>query len=446
MNTATALVAVPVRSAETGEENTMSTPDRRERRADAQPRSFFGQLGRDLGYCLASFFIGIPAFAAVITLFSAGLGTAIIYIGFFILIACVFTASFFATGERRLSSWARGPLPPHVYRTSNRGGLRGMLTPLADSLRWREVIHAVVAFPLRVFAFSLAVIWLVMGPGLLTAFFWKRYIPGESHDVWDFVGIAEPYQGWLDAAVGVLFLLTLPLVLKGLSLLLRVLAKGLLSNQSAVWKARAVQMEASRDSAVAAEAGNLRRIERDIHDGPQQRLVRVSMDLKSAQRRMERGETGASELVAEALQQTQDTLNELRAISRGIAPPILMDRGLLAAVEASAARTPIPVSVQTEGLDGQRLPENTENTAYFLVAEALTNVAKHANARRATVELKLAESSLWVAVTDDGDGGAHLGKGHGLAGLAERVEALGAVLSVDSGANGTSVSSSLPLA
>ncbi|AJT41942.1 hypothetical protein UM93_11215 [Psychromicrobium lacuslunae] len=411
----------------------------------ARPRGFFGQLGRDLGYCLASFFVGIPAFAAAVALFSAGLSTVIIYLGIFILIACVFTASFFASAERRLSGWARGPLPPHVYRSRNRGGIRGFLTPLGDSLRWREVIHAVVAFPVRVAVFCLALTWLVTGPGLLTAFFWKGYLPEESHDVWDFVGVAKPYQGWLDAAIGVLFVLTLPVMLKGLALLLRVLAKGLLCNQSAVWKARAAQLEASRDSAVAAEAGNLRRIERDIHDGPQQRLVRVSMDLKSAQRRMERGEAGATELVAEALQQTQDTLNELRAISRGIAPPILLDRGLLAAVEASAARTPIPVSVQAEGLEGRRLPEKTENTAYFMVAEALTNVAKHANARRATVELTLAEDTLRVSVTDDGQGGAHVGKGHGLAGLAERVEALGAVLSVESGSGGTSLSSVLPL-
>ncbi len=412
----------------------------------------FGRLGRDLGYCLASFFVGIPAFVAVVALLTLGISTAIIYLGIFVLIGCVFTASFFATAERRLASWDRGELPPHIYRQPQGSGLRRLLSPLTDSLRWREVIHAVLSFPIRVTVFCLAVNWTVIGPAMLLAFIWRPYLGEVPEDVQsiqlggvDVLHFWASERYWLDVVIGIFFLLTLPLVLKSLALLQRVLARGLLTNQSEVWKVRAEQMEASRNSAVAAEAGNLRRIERDIHDGPQQRLVRVSMDLKSAQRRMERGDAGAAELVAEALQQTQDTLNELRAISRGIAPPILVDRGLLAAIEAAAARTPVPVSVQSEGMNAERLPENVENTAYFLVSEALTNVAKHAKARRATVELKRQETVLWVSVSDDGDGGAHLGRGHGLAGLAERVEAIGAVLTVDSGASGTTISTSLPL-
>nr|WP_246279641.1 sensor domain-containing protein [Psychromicrobium silvestre] len=406
---------------------------------------FFGRLGRNLAYCLASFFLGIPAFVAVVALFSLGVSTAIIYGGIFVLLGTLYAASFFATAERRLAAWSREPLPLHLYKTISAPGLRGVLLRLTDSLRWREAIHAVVAFPIRITVFCLALCWLVAGPGMLTAFFWKRFLPSDSQDIWDLIGFPVSLHGWLDAAVGLFFLLTLPAVLKGLASLQWLLARGLLSNQSAVWKAKATQLEASRNSAVAAEAGNLRRIERDIHDGPQQRLVRVSMDLKSAQRRLERGEAGAAELVAEALVQTQDTLNELRAISRGIAPPILVDRGLAAAIEAAAARTPILVSVQTEGLEEHRLPENVENTAYFLVTEALTNVAKHANARRATVEVRVLKTALAVSVRDNGDGGAHLGKGHGLAGLAERVEASGGVLTVDSSAKGTLIAANLPL-
>lgn len=406
---------------------------------------FFRQLGRDLGYSLASFFIAIPAVSVVVTLFSAGVGMLAIYLGLFVLLGCLFCASFFAAGERNLAVWNRGPLPPHVYKQAVSRGQKGLFTPLTDSLRWREAIHAVLVFPIRIAAFCIALTWLVIGPGELTAFFWKRYLPGDSRDLWDLLGVDRGYHGWIDAGIGLFFILTLPFVLKGLALLLRVFASSMLTNQSSVLKEQVRRAEASRDSAVAAEAGNLRRLERDIHDGPQQRLVRVSMDLKSAQRRLNRGEAGAGELVAEALKQTQDTLSELRAISRGIAPPILVDRGLAVAIEAAAARAPVPVTVQVNGLAKQRLAENVENTAYFVIAESLTNVAKHARASRVEVMVRKEGELLLVCIADDGQGGAHLGKGHGLVGLQERAIANGGSLVVTSDESGTTVSLELPL-
>lgn len=413
--------------------------------AQRQKLGFFRQFGRDLGYSLGSFFVAVPAFVTVVVLFSAGVGTLVIYVGLFVLLGCLFSASFFASGERAMAQWNRGALPPHVYKKRLLPGQRGLFTPLTDSLRWREVLHAVLVFPVRIVVFSVALAWLFAGPGELTAFFWKRYLPENGHGVWDLIGIEKIYHNWIDLGIGLFFVVTLPFLLKGLALLLRVLASGLLTNQSAVLKEQVRRAEMSRDSAVAAEAGNLRRIERDIHDGPQQRLVRVSMDLKSAQRRLGRGEPGVGELIQEALRQTQDTLGELRAISRGIAPPVLVDRGLAAAVEAAAARTPLPVSVRVEGLGPDRLADQVENTAYFVVSEALTNVAKHANASQAHVVLKRDGKLLKVSISDDGVGGAHLGKGHGLVGLQERAIANGASLDLVSGDSGTTVSLALPL-
>lgn len=407
---------------------------------------FFSQFGRDLGYSLGSFFVAIPAFTAAVSLFTLGVSTAVIYIGLFALIACLFCASFFAAGERSMAEWNRGKLPAHVYKARVASGQKGIFTPLTDPLRWSEMLHAILIFPLRVTVFCVALTWLVTGPGELTAFFWKRYLPNDSQDVWDLIGLEKNSHFWLDFGVGVFFILTLPFVLKGSALLLRVLASGMLTNESSVLKEQVRRAEASRDSAVSAEAGNLRRLERDIHDGPQQRLVRVSMDLKSAQRRLTRGEPGAEELVAEALKQTQDTLGELRAISRGIAPPILVDRGLPAAVEAAAARTPLPVIVRVEGLDEtRRLAASVENTAYFIVAESLTNVAKHANASQVDVELLLEGETLKLSIADDGQGGAHLGKGHGLVGLQERTVAGGGEFALDSSEKGTTIKVSLPL-
>src|SRR5207302_4479357 len=121
----------------------------------------------------------------------------------------------------------------------------------------------------------------------------------------------------------------------------------------------------------------LRKLERDIHDGPQQRLIRLGMDLGLAQLRLRTDREAARPLLAEAINQTRETLDELRALSRGIAPPILADRGLSAALMALAGRNTVPVELDISLPDGARLTETVESTAYFVVAESLANVAKH---------------------------------------------------------------------
>ena len=193
---------------------------------------------------------------------------------------------------------------------------------------------------------------------------------------------------------------------------------------------------------VDAEAQGLRRLERDLHDGPQQRLVRLTMDLSTAERRLaDEDPDAAAPLVSYALTQAKEALDELRALSRGIAPPILADRGLGAALAAAVARSPIDVEldVSLPSPDVRRLPAGVENTAYFVVAEALANAAKHSQARTGVVSVELDGDVLWVQVADDGVGGASLAKGHGLAGLADRVAALDGKLGVDSPVGGPTV-------
>jgi signal transduction histidine kinase len=182
----------------------------------------------------------------------------------------------------------------------------------------------------------------------------------------------------------------------------------------------------------------MRRLERDIHDGPQQRLVRLSMDLGRARKQAAEGSPALADTIDGALQQTRDTLDELRALSRGIAPPILADRGLRAALEELAARSAVPVDLAIDVPD-ERLPAHAETSAYFVVSEALTNVAKHSGARHALVSVGLADERLHVRVTDDGRGGAHLSKGRGLLGLSDRVRAADGVLEVTSPAGGPTV-------
>jgi signal transduction histidine kinase len=197
-------------------------------------------------------------------------------------------------------------------------------------------------------------------------------------------------------------------------------------------------------AAVTAEAAALRRLERDIHDGPQQRLVRLAMELGLAQHHFDSKPEVVREALADAIVHAQEALDELRALSRGIAPPILVDRGLGEAVTALAARSTIPVELDAGPLD-RRLDAAVETAAYFVIAEALTNVAKHSHARQCAVGLRHSEGTLRVWVTDDGAGGAALDKGHGLQGLDDRLHAVGGRLRVTSPSGGpTTITAELP--
>jgi signal transduction histidine kinase len=202
--------------------------------------------------------------------------------------------------------------------------------------------------------------------------------------------------------------------------------------------------QAQKEAAVSAEAIALRRLERDIHDGPQQRLIRLAMDLGRAEQQFDSDPEKARATVAEALAQTRETLDELRALSRGIAPPILVDRGLPAALTALAGRCTVPVDLDVPPIG--RLDPATETAAYFVVAEALTNVAKHSHATEARVALEQDGGHLRVEVVDDGIGGASLAKGHGLSGLDDRVRAVGGELTVKSAEGlGTLLKVALPV-
>jgi signal transduction histidine kinase len=252
----------------------------------------------------------------------------------------------------------------------------------------------------------------------------------------------------LYTAVGVFFLLTLPLVVRGAALMQAGLSRTLLTGVAQM-RSRITTLEGQRRAAVSAEATALRRLERDIHDGPQQRLVRLAIDLGRAQQQLDADPEAARRTIEEALAQTRDTLDELRSLSRGIAPPILVDRGLPSALAALAGRGVIPVDLAIEpslGTPDGRLEPAVESAAYFVVAETLTNVAKHSRATVCRITVTRDSRSLRVEVADDGEGGAHVSKGHGLAGLADRVHAAGGRLDVVSPAGGpTLVVADLPL-
>jgi signal transduction histidine kinase len=203
---------------------------------------------------------------------------------------------------------------------------------------------------------------------------------------------------------------------------------------------RVVELTRTRRGALDVQAAELRRIERDLHDGAQARLVALSMRLGRAEDRLDdRPEVAA--LLREARADASAAIGELRDLARGIAPPVLADRGLPAAVEALGRRSAIPVTVDAEA--GERLPPIVETVAYFVVAESLTNAAKHARSG-ARVELAEKAGRLVVTVSDDGPGGADPAGG-GLTGLRHRVEAIDGTLTVHSPpGEGTTIRAELP--
>jgi signal transduction histidine kinase len=205
-------------------------------------------------------------------------------------------------------------------------------------------------------------------------------------------------------------------------------------------RSQLAEVRASRGRIVAAGDAERRRIERNLHDGAQQRLVTLSVALGLE---ASRAQSGAVDVLSRAQDEVEQAIAELRELARGIHPTLLRAEGLPAAVEALARRTPLPVTVQGSGQG--RLSDPVELAAYFVVSEALTNVVKHASATEAAVLLERDETTLRVVVTDDGIGGARITPGSGLAGLRDRLEALDATLAVESEAGkGTTVCADFP--
>ncbi len=431
---------------------------------------YWAGLLPELGFLLPLLPIVIAGITVLMTLFWTGVGMIPIFIGVFIVLASLFAARGFGI----LEVWRlRGALfpaitPPRWDRAARGGGaLSKALAPVVDGHYWLYLLHGAVVNPIvGIVTWSLTITWLSIA--LAGTFFplWSAFVPDDS------IGLVRLGEYLVESGadvpplltspvlsaiavfvVGLVFLLTLPFVTHGLTWIHHAIARGMLSAwRSEELRVQVADLSASRTAAVAAEGTALRRLERDIHDGPQQRLVRLQMDLASAERQLEKDPDAARELIAQARSQSKEALEELRALSRGFAPPILMDRGLVAALESLAVRSPLPTHVESLLPAEPALQPELERNAYFIAAEALTNVAKHARASNAWVRLEQhvdeagEPSRLDVIVTDDGVGGATTLDGHGLAGIAERVRGLGGTVEVVSPAGGpTHVVARLPL-
>ena len=425
---------------------------------------------KELLFLFIAFPIGAVFFGVTVGLFSAAVGTvATFFLGVIFLVAALYVARGAGMLELALLGWVGRPgirRPDWNDRTARTGFLGWLKALFANGHYWLYLVWSlVVNFIVTTFSFTIAITWFALALGGVSGVFWMWAVPNDDRDFfvssWFFERIygadAMFDPGVADTAlwfvVGLVFTATLPLVTRGLTWMHWGVARGLLGafRTDALEKEVATLTE-SRSAAVAAEGTALRRLERDIHDGPQQRLVRLQMDIAAAERQLDSDPDAARKLLEEARQQSKDALEELRALSRGFAPPILLDRGLVAALESLAVRSAVTVRVVSSLPSDVDLPTELERNAYFIAAEGLTNAVKHSGGSAIDLRLDLRripdsdDTWLDITVTDDGRGGAAAVPGHGLAGLQERVLGQGGTLEITSPAGGpTTMVAHLPV-
>jgi signal transduction histidine kinase len=397
------------------------------------------RLVSDTGYVMGGFPLAVASFVVMITGLSAGFGLLVVVVGLLVLAATMLAGRLFADIERlRIAAVLNRPRSRPTYRTSKAGdGIwRRITTPLAQTQSWLDAAHGILIFPLAVATFSIVLTWWAAAIGGTLTIAWDWSIPRgpDNQSLAQLIGLGDSTFARVafQTAVGLACLVTLPFVVRGCALVTASFSRVLLVGVAEMRQTITVLTD-QKAAAVSAEATALRRLERDMHDGPQQRLIRLAMDLGRAKQQLDTDPEALRHTLDDALNQTRETLDELRALSRGIAPPVLADRGLPSALAALASRCTVPVELVVDpdlGTPQGRLDPAVENTAYFTVAESLTNVAKHSAAANCWVTVANGRGRLAVQIVDDGDGGAHMAKGHGLSGLSDRVRANGGAFTV----------------
>ncbi|GAA3548436.1 sensor histidine kinase [Amycolatopsis ultiminotia] len=356
---------------------------------------------RAIGFLLVSFPIRLAAFVLVLVTMLVGVGTTMLWIGIPILLVSTSLMHGFAAFERQ---WAgkmlRVTIAEPILRRPHAPGLLALWQArLLDRATWRALIFVLIAFPLGIVEFVAGVVSIAVPPfGIFVA----------------------PRIGTMHAALASSFLGP---------------------DRTSQLEARTQQLQDSRARGVDAVEAERRRIERDLHDGAQQRLVAVAMSLGRAQLKLDSedfsGSSSVRDLIGAAHTDAKLAVSELRDLARGIYPPVLQDRGLDAALSSLTARMPIPVDVEVTVQP--RPPAPVETTTYFIVSETLTNVTKHAGADRASVRVTRDDDTVVVEIMDNGHGGASVHPGGGLAGLADRAATIDGVLTVVSPAGGPTV-------
>ncbi|MFW3472897.1 sensor histidine kinase [Streptomyces microflavus] len=359
---------------------------------------------REIAHLLVNLPMAIAGFVYALLVIAVGVGLSVTVIGLPVLVAGLRGARVLGRVERgraRSLLGVRIEEPSPLPRGRQEGGVFPWLwSGLKDPVGWRSLLYAFIRLPWGVLTFAVTLVSLIV--------------------LWP----------------------VLPFIARGLTAADRAMVRGLLPPSDELER-RIAELESDRGVVVDTAAADLRRIERDLHDGAQARLVALAMGLGLAKEKLTDDPEAAARMVDEAHGEIKVALQELRDLARGIHPAVLTDRGLDAALSAIASRCTVPVNVSVD-LPG-RPAEAIEGIAYFTVSELLQNVSKHSGARSASVEVWRAADRLLIKVTDDGSGGARMGGGSGMAGLADRLGAVDGLFVLDSPVGGpTAVTAELP--
>lgn len=425
---------------------------------------FAARTWRELGYLTIVLVLSPFMFAYVVVAISLSAALLFTVVGWMWVLGVMVIGARGPGGVSR--GLARGTLrakiaTPKPFRRQ-KGSWPGVRAMLSDGPGWRALAHMTLELPLTVATFVVSWTFLAASLGAMTHWFWARYLPAQvGSDGRPHRGLQLGADFFVDtpprfaalAVVGVLFLFVWAAVNQGLAHVHRLLAQSLLGLTKA--SARVIALEHARGHAVEDADATLRRIERDLHDGTQARLVAVAMQLGEARDFLRDGQSTVEveELIASAHASTKDALVELREIARGIHPPAL-ENGLAVALETLAARSPLPTVVEVDlPLDPRRRPAKViETITYFCVSELVTNAIKHSRASGMHVLVEEIDEALRLRVRDDGVGGAVVlvpdaeGRHSGLAGLSERVRSVDGTFALTSPPGGpTVVTVRLPL-
>ncbi|MFE6686555.1 sensor histidine kinase [Streptomyces sp. NPDC057743] len=363
-----------------------------------------GWTWREIGYLLVNLPLEVAAFAVLVVWLVLGAGLSLTVVGLPLLASGLTACRLYGKLERaRARAWlgvvVAEPSPPHAWE---RGFFGWLWSRLTDPVAWRHALFAVVRLPWGIFTFAVTLVSLF---------------------------VAWPVLPWLA---------------RWLSNADRAMVRGLLCPSDELER-RIAELESDRMVVTDTAAADLRRIERDLHDGAQARLVALAMGLGLAKEKLLEGQADetVAAMVDEAHGEVKLALQELRDLARGIHPAILTDRGLGPALASLAGRCTVPVTTSVDL--AERPAPAIEGIVYFTVSELLQNVSKHSGARRASVEVWRSRDRLLLQVHDDGRGGARLDGGSGMAGLADRLGAVDGLFVLDSPEGGpTRVTAEVP--
>jgi signal transduction histidine kinase len=358
-----------------------------------------------------------------------GLTVVLAAVPFVAMLAC---SDVFAAWQRsRLAAFAGVVIPVTTVlpRNSDTSLLADLLRAARQLSTWRHIGYHLIVGPVLAAIGATVVAWCWSAALIFTA---RPLLVLLLPDV---TGTNVP-KDVVVTAVGLLLVFVAPWVARGMALVDTATARLMLGPTRADELRR---LAASRAAAVSAADAERRRIERDLHDGTQQRLVSMAMRLGLALATLNDLPDDARKVIQRAHDDAKEALKELRDLVQGLHPAILADRGLDAALSGIAARAPLPVSLSVELGQGNKLPAATEAVAFFIVSETLTNTAKHAQATQASVSVTRRKQMLTIKISDDGRGGADAARGSGLRGLAQRAASVDGTLHIHSPEGGPTV-------